>query len=166
MEAAFLRSVPEAQDVGRHHGYTPVDNLPVYATIRHPCDQVLSHWWKVKRFVSLENYVRVRAPRLNLHQEHIDRYFLYSSGLENIFTQLGWPGVAVEHIGGSKPTGLELRADQVDLINETFAEDLALYREALQIDQAHLIQEKIEAEAWRDIIPPEIYKDGQEKAPA
>ena len=125
MERAFLEHVPGAQDIGRHHGFTDY-GLPVYATIRRPVDQVLSHWWKVRDRMSLEEYIEQRTPRLNIHHEHIQHYFRYEDGLARVFQWLGYPGVKVAQVGESNP-GIELTPAQVELINQKFADDVALY---------------------------------------
>ncbi len=127
-EQAFLRYIPAAQDIGRHHGYVECDE-PVYATIREPCSQVLSHYWRVKDELGFEQYVKQRTPRLNIHHEIVDRYFIYENGLVSIFEQLGFSGVRLEHIGATHADKVFLTPARIDLINRTFAEDVALYQQ-------------------------------------
>ena len=128
MEQAFLRL--GAHDVGRHHGYVATD-LPAYATIRNPVTQVLSHYWRVKDKLTLEQYVAQRTPRLNLHHAVIDRYFIYEQGLTAIFVQLGYPAVRIDRIGATGADKSFLTPERIELINETFADDIALYRSVL-----------------------------------
>ena len=130
-EQAFLAL--GADDIGRHHGYTPYD-LPVYATIRKPCDQVLSHYWQVRDRWTLEEYIQQRTPRLNIHHEVVDRYFIYEQGLDRIFTELGYPDVTFKRIGGSHADPTFLTPERIDLINRTFAEDNDLYLKALECE--------------------------------
>lgn len=132
MERAFLDQVPGAQKIGRHHGYVDGYGLPVYATIRSPADLVLSHWWKAQDRLTLAEYIKQRTPRLNVHHGVIDRYFLYDDGLEQIFADLGYPGVKTERIGGSNPDRTYLTPARVHLINRAFPEDNDLYLNALR----------------------------------
>ena len=125
MERAFLDHVPTAQDVGRHHGYVMGFKEPVYATIRNPADQVLSHWWKRRHEITIEQYIKERTPRLNIHP--VDKYFRYDWGLTEIFRQLGY-NVTVEKIGVSGVDKSYLTKETIKMINKTFAEDYELYQ--------------------------------------
>lgn len=130
MEQAFLDHVPNAQDIGRHHGFTDC-GLPVYATIRNPVDQVLSHWWKLRTVMPLEQYIELRTPRLNIHHSVIDRYYIYEDGLESIFSALGYPGIKIKRIGGSQPDRDYLTPERVHLIEQAFPDDVDIYMNVL-----------------------------------
>lgn len=132
MEQAFLDHVPGAQKIGRHHGFTPKYGLPVYATTRNPVDLILSHWWKTRDTLTLEQYIERRTPRLHLFADQIDRYFLYDDGLEAIFAQLGYPDVKTEKIGGSDPDRDYFNKAQIHLIKRAFPDDVALYEGVTQ----------------------------------
>lgn len=129
MEQAFLASVPGAQDVGRHHGYSDCPE-PTYATIRDPVEVAISFWWSEQcrgRVGSLEQWYRKSGSRFNLHLDKIDRYFLYDLGLEEIFNQLGYPGVSVPRIGGHSPP--QATAEQRAYLIDKFPEDWELYQQ-------------------------------------
>ena len=126
-EQAFLEHVPGSLDVGRHHGYETGFKEPVYATIRNPHDQLLSHYWKERDKITFEDYLRYRTPRLNIHHAVIDKYFIYENGLSNIFWQMGFPAVPVEHVGVSNVDKSFLTKVRKEMINELFKEDVSLY---------------------------------------
>jgi hypothetical protein len=126
-EAAFLRYVPGAQTVGRHHGFVPGYGHPVYATIRNPLHQVLSHYWRVKDRLSLPEYLKQRKPRLNHLHAVVDRYFIYENGLESIFAALGYAGIQLERIGATHAEPEYLTAERTALISKAFPDDIALY---------------------------------------
>jgi hypothetical protein len=125
MEQAFLSHVPGAQDVGRHHGYEVGYMEPVYATIRNPCMQLLSHYWKVRDEMSFKDYLNSRTPRLNHHKAN--RYFIFEHGLERIFEQLGYSDIKVPHVGKSNADINILTEENIMLINKLFKEDVVLY---------------------------------------
>ena len=136
MEEAFLRI--GAQDVGRHHGYVAGYSEPVYATIREPCDQILSHYWKVRDKWTLEQYLAQRTGRLNLHHAVIGKYFIYEDGLQAIFAQLGYPDVQIDRIGATGADKSFLTPARIELIQQKFSADVALYRSVIDGHQTAL----------------------------
>lgn len=143
LEQALLK-IPGALTDGLHHSYPwriPDLGLPVYATIRNPYDQVLSHWGNycqktsvtIEQFLDLRVIGRLWAPgSLNPYDEWVSEYFVYEAGMEAVMARLGHPEIEVPKVGVINPDRSVLTQSIHARIRKEFSKDLWLYREVTQ----------------------------------
>ena len=130
----------------------PIRSEPFYSVLRNPYDVIASKYWRQNRDREKdlplgEFLVNFRfnakydqfGPIIATYQDYVDRYFLYERGLQDFFTQVGFPDVEVPKIGQVNEKLYRQRTNWRHLdhkylyaIDKLFPRDVELYRRVSQ----------------------------------
>lgn len=109
-------------------------DLPVFTMLRNPTTQLLSWWWDSRYIWCFEDYIKEHWTGITWNHEDlnpyapiVDKFFIYEHGLEPMFEELGLPQWSIPRVGVSQTEYKYITPEAIDLINERFPKDVALY---------------------------------------
>jgi hypothetical protein len=126
-------------------------DVPVYTMIRDPYDYVLSRYSHKcmsedrKKNCPPEEWVERYDEECHKdefgsvmvkYRDYVDDFFIFSDGLESFFAAVGFPDVEMETLGMDerikKVKLSDVSADCKAMMDERFADELALYERVIQ----------------------------------